>query len=141
MPVTRGRARKMEKSQEYIEEEPSQQLQEPEEQETTPTEESAVDLQQILSQPSVRAQVQFATLQVSLESDPCDALCERSELEDDAAMIQAGVDELYRMQEVHIVGRLKNASSTILTFGDANQEVHSDHPASEGGDNEDEATE
>ncbi|RLN54831.1 hypothetical protein BBJ29_004381 [Phytophthora kernoviae] len=115
MPVTRGRARKMEKSQEYTEEEPSQQLQEPEEQETTPTEESAVDLQQILSQ--------------------------RSELEDDAAMIQAGVDELYRMQEEHIVGRLKNASSTILTFGDANQEVHSDHPASEGGDNEDEATE
>ncbi|KAG6621855.1 DnaJ subfamily B member 4 [Phytophthora cinnamomi] len=48
------------------------------------------------------------------------------QLENDAAEIQEGMDELYRMQEErsqHIVGRLKNASSTILTFGDTSQDA------------------
>ncbi|EGZ04726.1 hypothetical protein PHYSODRAFT_535810, partial [Phytophthora sojae] len=64
------------------------------------------------------------------------------QLENDAAEIQAGMDELYRMQEErsqHIVGRLKNASSTILTFGDTSQDTHAERHEPDDDDNEDEA--
>ncbi|KAI9921390.1 hypothetical protein PsorP6_001149 [Peronosclerospora sorghi] len=86
----------------------------------------------------------------------CSALY--SQLEDDAITIQTGMDELYRMQEnvswfsldavppvgflfraQRIVGRLKNASSTILTFGDTSQEAHEgERPENEVEENEDE---
>ncbi|KAG7395523.1 hypothetical protein PHYBOEH_003663 [Phytophthora boehmeriae] len=124
----------MEQSQEYTEEEPSQlaqQLQEdPEELETSTMEETAVDLEQMFSQ----------VLTTALTKTVKQLLKSHRELEDDAEMIQAGVDELYRVQEVraqHIVGRLKNASSTILTFGDSIHELQE----GDGGGNEDEATE
>lgn len=68
-------------------------------------------------------------------------LTSHRQLETDAAMIQAGMDELHQMQEARaerIVGRLKNASSTILTFGDASQ---GGRPEDEGGDNEEDTME
>ncbi|CEG36415.1 uncharacterized protein PHALS_02515 [Plasmopara halstedii] len=60
------------------------------------------------------------------------------QLDNDATTIQAGMDELHRMQESraeHIVERLKNASSTILAFSDVSSE---ERPEGEGdGDEED----
>ncbi|POM77045.1 ABC transporter permease [Phytophthora palmivora] len=116
MPVTRGRARLMESQEEDAEEESSQQMQESHEEQdqqqqqtATETDSAVVDLKEMAKQ-----------LTKTLKH----LLTTHRQLESDAAMIQAGMDELHRMQEdraQHIIGRLKNASSTILTFGDSSQ--------------------
>ncbi|CAI5723603.1 unnamed protein product [Peronospora effusa] len=131
MPVTRGRARMMENEEEDVEEEPSQQMQEsqdePEQQAPTTMEEPKV--------------VNLKDMAKQLTNTLKHLLTTHRQLENDAAMIQAGIDELHRMQEdraERIVKRLKNASSTILTFGDANEDAHRERPEHDGEDYEDE---
>ncbi|CAH0480580.1 unnamed protein product [Peronospora belbahrii] len=131
MPVTRGRARMMENEEEDVEIETSQMMQEtqdePEQQSPTAVEAPKV--------------VNLKEMAKQLTSTLKHLLTTHRQLENDAAMIQAGMDELHRMQEnraERIVGRLKNASSTILTFGDANEDAHKENPGHEGDDYEDE---
>ncbi|KAH7463082.1 hypothetical protein PRIC1_001790 [Phytophthora ramorum] len=128
MPMTRGKARLMESQEEDAEEEPSQQMEEAQE-EPTATEVQAdapaVDLKEMAKQ-----------LTKTLKH----LLTTHRQLENDAAKIQEGMDELHRMQEErarHIVGRLQNASSTILTFGNMSQDARHGGPEDEGDDNED----
>ncbi|KAE9010957.1 hypothetical protein PR003_g15349 [Phytophthora rubi] len=134
MPVTRGKARMMESQEDDVEEEPSQlqmtETHDEQEEQQTPmeveTDAPAVDLKEMAKQ-----------LTKTLKH----LLTTHRQLENDAAEIQAGMDELYRMQETrsqHIVGRLKNASSTILTFGDPGQDTHAGRHEPEDDDNEDE---
>ncbi|CAI5744359.1 unnamed protein product [Peronospora destructor] len=127
MPVTRGRARMMENEEEDVEEEPSQQMQES--QDEAPT---------TMEAPKV---VNLKDMAKQLTNTLKHLLTTHRQLENDAAMIQAGMDELHRMQEdraERIVGRLKNASSTILTFGDANEDAHRERPEHNSDDYEDE---
>ncbi|CAH0522097.1 unnamed protein product [Peronospora belbahrii] len=136
MPVTRGRARMIENEEEDVEIETSQMMQEtqdePEQQSPTAVEApKVVNLKEMAKQAS-----RTHTIIVLTNGQIFDF-----QLENDAAMIQAGMDELHRMQEnraERIVGRLKNASSTILTFGDANEDAHKENPGHEGDDYEDE---
>ncbi|KAK1934502.1 hypothetical protein P3T76_011111 [Phytophthora citrophthora] len=123
MPVTRRRARLMESQEEEVEVELAQQLPETvgeqEDQQTaTKVETHEVDLKEMAKQLTKTLKNLLTTHRSR------DSLIERRQLENDAAMIQAGMDELHRMQEARaerIIGRLKNASSTILTFGEVSQ--------------------
>ncbi|CAH0488817.1 unnamed protein product [Peronospora farinosa] len=131
MPVTRGRARMMENEEEDVEEEPSQQMQESQDEleQQAPT---------TMEEPKV---VNLKDMAKQLTNTLKHLLTTHRQLENDAAMIQAGIDELHRMQEdraERIVKRLKNASSTILTFGDANEDAHRERPEHDGEDYEDE---
>ncbi|RLN25922.1 hypothetical protein BBJ28_00018991 [Nothophytophthora sp. Chile5] len=120
MPMTRGQAREIEEREVDVDEEgaqPHQQQQQQQEQEeeveVEEVEAPAVELKEMLMQvfpdsvalpPSVRISRQFDVRvrwvrKLGLSIDDGETICYR-ELEDDAAMIQAGMDELYRMQEV-----------------------------------------
>ncbi|KAF1780268.1 hypothetical protein JG687_00000802 [Phytophthora cactorum] len=127
MPVTRGKARLMESQEEEVEQELSQQLPE--------TQEDREELGQHSSTEMEAAEVDLKEMAKQLTKTLKHLLTTHRQLENDAAMIQAGMDELHRMQEARaerIVGRLKNASSTILTFGDTSQ---GDRPEDEGDNN------
>lgn len=126
MPVTRGRARRLESQEEEVEVELAQQLPE------------AVDEQQAQQESTevLPHEVDLKEMAKQLTKTLKHLLTTHRQLENDAVMIQAGMDELHRMQEARaerIVGRLKNASSTILTFGEVSQ---GDRPEAEGGDEE-----
>ncbi|KAG6977337.1 hypothetical protein JG688_00000460 [Phytophthora aleatoria] len=127
MPVTRGKARLMESQEEEVEQELSQQLPE--------TQEDREELGQHSSTEMEAAEVDLKEMAKQLTKTLKHLLTTHRQLENDAAMIQAGMDELHQMQEARverIVGRLKNASSTILTFGDTSQ---GDRPEDEGDNN------
>uniref|UniRef100_A0AAV1TR50 Uncharacterized protein n=1 Tax=Peronospora matthiolae TaxID=2874970 RepID=A0AAV1TR50_9STRA len=134
MPVTRGRARMMESQEDDMDEGQSQMMQEIEEEveehdEQTPAAAEAQD------------EVNLKEMAKQLTNTLKHLLTTHRQLENDAAMIQAGMDELYRMQQdraQRIVGRLKNASSTILTFGEATQDARRDRPEQDENDCEEE---
>ncbi|KAL3664051.1 hypothetical protein V7S43_010937 [Phytophthora oleae] len=126
MPVTRGRARLLESQEEEVEVELAQQL---------PETKGEQEDQQTSTEVGTH-QVDLREMAKQLTKTLKHLLTTHRQLENDAAMIQAGMDELHRMQEARaerIVGRLKNASSTILTFGDMSQ---GERPEAEGGDEE-----
>ncbi|ETI46809.1 hypothetical protein F441_08827 [Phytophthora nicotianae CJ01A1] len=130
MPVTRGKARLMESQEEEMEQEIPQQLPE--------TQDEGEDEEQHTSTEAEAAEVDLKEMAKQLTKTLKHLLTTHQRLENDAAMIQAGMDELHRMQEARaerIVGRLKNASSTILTFGDTSQ---GERLEDEGNDNEEE---
>ncbi|KAG7380714.1 hypothetical protein PHYPSEUDO_006896 [Phytophthora pseudosyringae] len=132
MPVTRGRARLMESQEEEVEQELFQQLSE--------TQEDQEEQEQQTSTQVETPEVDLKEMAKQLTKTLKHLLTTHRQLENDAVMIQAGMDELHRMQETRaerIGGRLKNASSTILTFGDASQ---GERPENECDDNEEEAT-
>ncbi|KAG2842470.1 hypothetical protein PC112_g3010 [Phytophthora cactorum] len=117
----------MESQEEEVEQELSQQLPE--------TQEDREELGQHSSTEMEAAEVDLKEMAKQLTKTLKHLLTTHRQLENDAAMIQAGMDELHRMQEARaerIVGRLKNASSTILTFGDTSQ---GDRPEDEGDNN------
>ncbi|RMX63149.1 hypothetical protein DD238_007003 [Peronospora effusa] len=139
----------MENEEEDVEEEPSQQMQEsqdePEQQAPTTMEEpKVVNLKDMAKQAIdkyTQASADHAPTLLQIQIVTNAFFSKNSQLENDAAMIQAGIDELHRMQEdraERIVKRLKNASSTILTFGDANEDAHRERPEHDGEDYEDE---
>ncbi|TDH73214.1 hypothetical protein CCR75_000520 [Bremia lactucae] len=128
MPVTRGKARLIGSQEEEIE---LQQL--PEMQEEHDMEEHQTSTE--MEAPEVDLKAMAKQLTDTLKH----LLTTHRQLEKDAATIQEGMDELHCMQETaswligqfqrakRIVKRLKNASSTILTFGDENSGKHSRH--------------
>ncbi|KAF4029273.1 hypothetical protein GN244_ATG19000 [Phytophthora infestans] len=143
MPVTRGKARLMEsQEEEEVGQALSQQLPETQGEQETAEQNSSTEVE--------AAEIDLKEMAKQLTTTLKHLLTSHRQLETDAAMIQAGMDELHQMQEAasyrgfnleaaeRIVGRLKNASSTILTFGDASQ---GGRPEDEGGDNEEDTME